>query len=262
MSGRLVNVLAVLVLLVLSLTILGNSMTKPIGRDEHMYCAAGVLMAQGKTIHRDFSYPTQLPYHPLLYAVLFKGLGTTHYLLVGRLVSVVADVLVMLCIVAIYRLAFGKFTVWGMSLGLCAAALYVYNPAVEYANGHAWNNDVVVLCVTVSLLLFIKLDTTRKAGRLHVAAIGALVTVATFMRMTTVIPALLLFPPCSVCPPGASKSESRPPCRFSALPGSFRSILSLSWPARPGRSSSTCSRYTCSTVNGCIRSALSMTSSG
>lgn len=193
MSGRIVNILAVLVLLVLSLAILGNSMTKPVGRDEHMYCTAGVLMAQGQTIHRDFSYPTQLPYHPLLYAVLFKGLGTTHYLLVGRLVSVVADILVMLCIVAIYRLAFGKFTVWGTSLGLCAAALYVYNPTVAYSNGHAWNNDVVVLCVAISLLLFLKIDTTRKADRLHVAAIGALVTVATFMRMTTVIPAMLLF---------------------------------------------------------------------
>jgi len=141
MSRRIVNMLAVLVLLILSLAILGNSMTKPVGRDEHMYCTAGVLMAQGKTIYRDFSYPTQLPYHPLLYAVLFKGLDTTHYLLVGRLVSVLADILVMLCIVAVYRLAFGNFTVWGMSLGLCAAALYVYNPAVEYANGYASTRD-------------------------------------------------------------------------------------------------------------------------
>ena len=192
MSGRIVNILAVLVLLALSLAIMGNSMTKPVGRDEHMYCTGGVLMAQGKTIYRDFSYPTQLPYHPLLYAVLFKGLDTTHYLLVGRLVSVLADILVMLCIVAVYRLAFGNLHVWGISLGLCAAALYVYNPATEYANGYAWNNDVVVLCVTVSLLLFTKIDMSRKVGRLHIAAIGALLTLATFMRITTIIAELLL----------------------------------------------------------------------
>lgn len=192
MSARMVNILAVLALLMLSLVIMGSSMTKPLGRDEHMYCTGGALMAQGEAIYRDFSYPTQLPYHPLLYAVLFKALDTTHYLLVGRLVSVLADILVMLCIVAVYRLAFGKFTVWGMSLGLCAAALYVYNPAVEYANGYAWNNDVVVLCVAVSFLLFTKIDSNRQANRLRVAAIGALLTVATFMRMTTIIPALLL----------------------------------------------------------------------
>ncbi|MHC4581263.1 MAG: hypothetical protein ACYS14_07380 [Planctomycetota bacterium] len=191
MSERTINILAALVLLALSLSIMGNSMTKPLGRDEHMYCAAGVLMAQGKTIYRDFAYPTQLPYHPLLYAILFKALGTTHYLLVGRLVSVLADILVMLCIVALYRLAFGNLTVWGTSLGLCAAALYVYNPAVEYANGYAWNNDVVVLCVAVAFVLFARIEASRKVGRLHIAAIGALLTVATFMRSTTVVAGLL-----------------------------------------------------------------------
>ncbi|UCF17465.1 MAG: hypothetical protein JSW59_08375, partial [Phycisphaerales bacterium] len=154
LSDKLVYTVAVVVLAALSLVILGNSMTKPVGRDEHMYCTGGVLMAQGKAIYRDFSYPTQLPYHPLIYAALFKGLNTTHYLLVGRVVSVFADIFVMLCIVAIYRLAFGNSTIWGISLGLCAAALYVYNPATEYANGYAWNNDVVVFCVALSLLLF------------------------------------------------------------------------------------------------------------
>jgi len=192
MSVRTINILAVLVLLVLSLAMLGNSMTKPLGRDEHMYCTAGVLMAQGKTIYRDFAYPTQLPYHPLLYAILFKVLGTTHYLLVGRLVSVFADILVMLCIVALYRLAFGNLTVWGTSLGLCAAALYVYNPAVEYANGYAWNNDVVVLCVAGAFLLFARIEASRKVGRLNIAAIGALLALATFMRTTTIIAAMLL----------------------------------------------------------------------
>jgi len=192
MSEKIIYIVAFTVLAALSLAILGNSMTKPVGRDEHMYCTGGVLMAQGKTIYRDFSYPTQLPYHPLLYAVLFKGLDTTHYLLVGRLVSVLADILVMLCIVAVYRLAFGDLTVWGISLGLCAAALYVYNPATEYANGYAWNNDLVILCVALSFLLFTKIDTSRKAGRLHIAAIGALLTLATFMRMTTIIAELLL----------------------------------------------------------------------
>ena len=191
MSDKIIYIVAFIVLAALSLVILGNSMTKPVGRDEHMYCTAGVLMAQGRAIYRDFSYPTQLPYHPLLYAVVFKGLDTTHYLLVGRLVSVLADILVMLCIVGVYRLAFGNFTVWGVSLGLCAAALYVYNPAVEYANGYAWNNDVVVLCVAVALLLFAKIDTSRKVGRLHVAAMGALLTLATFMRSTTVVAELL-----------------------------------------------------------------------
>ncbi|UCE47745.1 MAG: hypothetical protein JSW47_19370, partial [Phycisphaerales bacterium] len=79
------------------------------------------------------------------------------------------------------------------SLGLCAAALYVYNPATEYANGYAWNNDVVVSCVALSLLLFAQIDTRHKIDRFRVAAIGALLTLATFMRTTTVIAGLLFF---------------------------------------------------------------------
>ena len=191
MSPGIVNIVVVLMLVVLSLAILGNSMTKLLGRDEQMYCTGGVLLAQGKMIYRDFSYSSQLPYHPLLYAILFKGLNTTRYLLVGRLVSVVSDVLVMLCIVAVYRRAFGSFRIWGALLGLCAAILYVYNPAVDYANGYAWNNDVVVFCVALSFLLFTKIDLNRKARYWRVAAIGALLTMATFMRMTTILAELL-----------------------------------------------------------------------
>ena len=193
MSNKLVYIVAVIVLAVLSLVLLGNGMTKPLGRDEHMYCTGGVLMARGEAIYRDFSYPTQLPYHPLLYAALFEALGTTHYLLAGRLVSVIADVLVMLCTVAIYRLAFGNSPIWGIALGLCAAVLYVFNPATEYANGYAWNNDVVVCFVAIALLVFTQIETKRKAGPFHVAAIGALLTLATFMRSTTIIAALLFF---------------------------------------------------------------------
>ncbi|MGD8501763.1 MAG: hypothetical protein PVJ86_14015 [Phycisphaerales bacterium] len=191
MWARIANIIVVLILALLSLSILANSMTKPLGRDEQMYCAGGALLAQGKMIYRDFSYPSQLPYHPLLYAILFKGLNTTRYLLVGRLVSVVSDVLVMLCIVAVYRRAFGSLRIWGALLGLCAAILYVYNPAADYANGYAWNNDVVVLCVALSFLLFTKIDLNRKAEYRRVAAIGALLTLATFMRITTLLAGLL-----------------------------------------------------------------------
>jgi len=193
LSDKLVCIIAGILLAILSLVIFGNSMTKPVGRDEHMYCTGGVLMAGGKAIYEDFSYPTQLPYHPLLYAVLFEGLNTTHYLLVGRFVSVVADILVMLCIFGIYRLAFGNNSVWGTALGLCAAVLYVFNPAVEYSNGHAWNNDVVICCVAISLFLFARIDMKRTTSRFHVAAIGALLTLATFMRSTTVLAGLLFF---------------------------------------------------------------------
>lgn len=191
MSPKTANTIVVIILAVLSLGILANSMMKPIGRDEHMYCAGGVLMAQGRTIYKDFSYVAQLPYHPLLYAALFKILNTSYYLLVGRLVSVICDILVVLCIVGIYRNIFGKYKICGMLMGAVAAVLYVFNPLVDYANGYAWNHDVVILCVMLSFLLLISTDFTQKSRYRRTAAIGGLLTLATCMRVTTALVQLL-----------------------------------------------------------------------
>ena len=144
-------------------------------------------------IYRDFSYAAQMPYHPLLCATLFKLFNTTHYLLVGRIVSCVCDVLVMLGIVAIYRHIFKSFPASGMIFGLCAVVLYVFNPLVDYANGYAWNHDIVILCVVLSFWLFISTDFQQKSKYWRIVAIGAVLTFATFMRITTALIELLFF---------------------------------------------------------------------
>jgi len=193
MSPRIVNITVILILVVLCLSILVNSMTKTIGRDEQMYCTGGALLAQGKMIYRDFSYPAQLPYHPLLYAGLFKLFNTTHYLLVGRIVSIICDIFVMLCIVGIYRHIFGCFKVSGTLLGLAGAILYVFNPLVDYANGYAWNHDVVIFCVLLAFWLFISTDFHQKSKYWKMAVVGALLTFASCMRVTTALIQLLFF---------------------------------------------------------------------
>ena len=193
MSAKTINILVVLLLIILSLAIFANSMMKAPGRDEQMYCTGGALLSQGKMIYRDFSYVAQLPYHPLLYAALFKILNTNYYLLVGRLVSVACDILVMLCIVGIYRHIFGKFKICGILLGAAGAVLYVLNPLVDYANGYAWNHDVVILCVMLSFWLFISTDFKQKSRWWRIAAIGGLLTLATCMRITTALVEMLFF---------------------------------------------------------------------
>lgn len=190
---KIINAAVILMLVLLSFAILGNSMTKPLGRDEQMYCTGAVLLAQGKTIYRDFSYVAQMPYHPLLCAAMFKIFNTTHYLLVCRILSAFCDVLVVLCIVGIYRYIFKSFPICAALLSLAAAVLYVFNPVVDYANGFAWNNDVVILCVMLSLWLFVSTDFKRRTKYWRVAAIGALLTFATCMRITTAMVQLLFF---------------------------------------------------------------------
>ena len=193
MSPKIVNAAVVLILAALWLAIFANSMSKPVGRDEQMYCTAGVLLSQGRMIYRDFSYVAQMPYHALLCAALFKALDTTYYLLAGRILSVVCDILVVVCIVGIYRRIFGSFSISGALLGLAGAVLYVFNPLVDYANGFAWNNDVVVLCVAVSFWLFISVDFEKRSRYWRIALIGVLLSFATWMRMTMVVIQLLFF---------------------------------------------------------------------
>jgi len=164
----------------------GNSMTKPVGRDEQMYCTAGVLLAQGHLPYLDFSYAAQLPYHPLLCAAVFRATGTTHYLLHARIVSVACNVLVMVLIVGIYVRVIGGGPL-GAWLGIGGAGLYAFNPLVEYANGYAWNHDVVVMLVLASLWLFPAGHTGRGATSWRVAGLGILLMLASGMRATTIL---------------------------------------------------------------------------
>lgn len=225
MSPGVVRIIVVLMLVVLSLALLANSMTKPAGRDEQMYCTGAALLAQGKMIYRDFSYAAQMPYHPLLCAALYKISGTTYYLLIGRLLSCACDILTMVCIAGIYRHVFKPFTIAGTLLGLAASVLYVFNPLVDYTNGYAWNHDVVILCVVLSLWLFVGADSQQGRRHWQIAAIGALLTFATWMRITTAIVQLLFFVMVLSLP---AKSMGQ---RFkSALPFLVASVLLSLWP--------------------------------
>jgi len=225
MSPRLVNIIVVIILFILSLAVLANAMTKPVGRDEQMYCTGAALTARGMVIYRDFSYAAQMPYHPLLCATLFELFGTTHYLLTVRLLSCVCDSLVMVCIFGIYRHVFKSFTISGTILGLCAVVLYLFNPLVDYANGYAWNHDVVIFCVVLSFWLFISTDFQQKTKYWRIASIGALLMFATFMRITTVLVALLFLLLLLCVPAGSLKERIK-----NALPFLLAGAAVSIWP--------------------------------
>jgi len=225
MSPKITNTLVFLIIAALSLVIFANSMTKPLGRDEQMYCTAGALLAQGKMIYRDFSYPSQMPYHPLFCAALFRTLSTTHFLLIGRTLSSLCDILVAVCIVGIYWRIFGSFPTTAMFLGASAAVLYVFNPFVDYANGFAWNHDLVILLVLLSFWLFISIDFKHKSRYYRVAFIGALLTFATCMRITTALVQLLFFAVLLTRPTGSIKQKFK-----TILPFLIAAAVVAIWP--------------------------------
>ena len=225
MSLKIINILVVLILINLSLAIFGNSMTKPLARDEQMYCTGAVLLAQGKMIYRDFSYAAQLPYHPLLCAVLFKVFNTNHYLLVVRTLSAICDILIVICIIGIYRQIFKSFKTAGILLGLAVVVLYVFNPLVDYANGYAWNHDVVLLCVVSSFWLFVSIDFKEESKYWKIAAIGALLTFASCMRITTALVELLFLVMLIIQPANSIKKRFK-----TALPFLATTAVVMIWP--------------------------------
>ncbi len=224
-SKRPARLFCVVVMIVLAATMLANSMIKPVSRDEQMYCTAGVLMARGLEIYRDFAYPSQLPYHPLLLATLYRLFGTSHYLLVGRLVSVVCDIGVLIAIVGIYRSIFADDRRMGIWLGTIGAALYAFNPMVDYAAGYAWNHDVVALCVMLSLWLFVTVDFQSKGRFVRLALIGALLTFATCMRVTTALVEVFFLP--AVCLAAGGRWQHRV---RAVLPLTLAAFIVLIWP--------------------------------
>jgi hypothetical protein len=183
---------ALALLVVFAAMTLANSMVKELGRDEHVYCTGGALLARGQLIYRDFPYISHPPYHALFLSLLYRALPGTHYLLVGRLFSVFCGLLVLLALVGIYRCVFGSYRREGLLFGLAAAALYLFNPLVEYASGYAWNHELVILCVLLSLWLFVTTDFGHRSRLWRAALMGALLTVATGTRITTA-PVQLLF---------------------------------------------------------------------
>ena len=225
MSPKITNTLVFLILAALALVIFANSMTKLLGHDEQTYCTAGILLAQGKMIYRDFSYPSQMPYHPLLCAVLFRISNTTHFLLVARILSCLCDILVAVCIVGIYWRLFSSFPVSAMLLGLSSAVLYVFNPFVDYANGFAWNNDVVIFCVVLSFWLFISIDFKKKSKYWRIAVIAALLTLATCMRITVALVQLLFFAALLLLPADSIKQKFK-----TVLPFLIASAVVAIWP--------------------------------
>jgi 4-amino-4-deoxy-L-arabinose transferase-like glycosyltransferase len=223
--SKVINIAAVLAVSVLSLAVFVNSMTKPIGHDEQMYCTAAVFLAQGKMIYRDFSYVAQMPYHPLLCAAVFKIFNTTYYLLTTRILSVIFDVLTLICIFGTYRNVFRLFPVSGLLLGLAGALLYLFNPFADYTIGFAWNHNFVIFAVVLSFWILQTTDFAKESKYWRIAAVSALLTLATCMRITTVLAQFLFFIFLLAWPAESAKQKLK-----NILPFLIAAAVILVWP--------------------------------
>lgn len=190
---KILYIFAGAVIAFLSVYLFAASMSRAMTSDEQMYCTGGYLLSKGLMVYRDFSYVAQLPYHPLLLAGIYKLSGTTHYLLAGRIVSVVFDIVIIVCLFSIFRKIFRQYYFGGIFAGLAGTMIFVFNPYSNYLLGLAWNHDLVLLCIILSLRIFLELDsvavpaTAKQMNNcVKIAAIGSLLTIAVWTRATTV----------------------------------------------------------------------------
>ncbi len=104
-----------------------------LSHNEHMYIAAGVLVAKSQVIYRDFAF-VQTPYLPLLYGNVYRLTGLSHYYLAGKLIS-----FALLGTSGMFLFLLARRVTKDMVLSLSIAALFllnmnIVNPAVEVSN--------------------------------------------------------------------------------------------------------------------------------
>jgi hypothetical protein len=227
MASKIVNIATAAFLAFAFILIFSNAMKKSLSRDENMYCSAGALMSQGKTVYKDFSHVSQLPYHPLLLSIIYGVSGSTYYLLIARIVSCIADFSTVFFIILIYKKVFSGFLLSGFFLGLAAATLLLFNPAFNYISGLAWNHNIVICLAAASFWLYIFFNTSnRKTTYIKTALIAALLSLAACMRITTVLIEILFF--IIIC---LRKYNSRKERIVSIVIFVCSSIIIFAWPA-------------------------------
>jgi hypothetical protein len=156
-SHSLKRFIPIVVLAALALGMFTQVMRAPLIRDEHMFVAAGVLL-QTRALYRDFAY-LQTPYLPALYALVYVLTGTAHFLLWGRLLTLIAVFLsTLLVYVVCHRLSQSLF------IALACLLLFALNQTMLVTMTSAWNH---ALPIAFSLLAFYLLVTSISETSIH-----------------------------------------------------------------------------------------------
>src|SRR5688572_6988360 len=119
---RLLSLALVLLLLVGGFA---SIMTAELNRNEHMYHAASVLVAQGQSLYTDFAY-LQTPYLPRLYGGFYDLFGvSSYYLLIGRLFS-----FIWLSVSALTLFLIARRELNDVAMALQIVALFLLNTTI------------------------------------------------------------------------------------------------------------------------------------
>jgi hypothetical protein len=195
------------VLVSTSLFLFGAAM-RGFNHDENLYVAAGVLIASGKVMYKDFAF-LQMPLLPVIYAFLFTLFKTTNYLLIGRIFSVTCSILTMFLVLAVFTRAFHHQRLYGILSGISAVILYATNPQIQRVGSRAWNHSLPLLCITLAFFIWTQPDTSKPSRVTPLFLVGFLTGMAVFTRISFVFTALVLFIVLTVAMPASGDVRFR-----------------------------------------------------
>ena len=146
--------------------------------DEHMYITASVLINQGQSLYKEFTF-TQVPYLPWFYGTLFRVLNVdSFYLLIGKLVN-----FLFLCLSATILFFLSRRVLRDMAVSLAIVALFLLNKTIVMSAAQACNFIIPVALSIASFYVFIASakDRINKPG---VVMAGLLLALATGTKLT------------------------------------------------------------------------------
>lgn len=147
--------------------------------NEHMYIAAGVLVAQNNILYKDFAY-LQTPYLPLLYGSIFKVLGiNSFYLLTGKVTSFIALLISGVSVLFLARRLYQDRTI---ALGL--VALFLLNMSIVIPAQESSNYIIPLALSLWAVCAFdVSLDSSKNR-KLLTAISGLLLALAAGVKLT------------------------------------------------------------------------------
>ena len=149
--------------------------------NDHMYIGVSALIAHDKIPYKEFTF-TQTPYLPLLYGNLYKLLGiSSHYLLIGRLISFL---FLNISAWTLFRLA--RRVTGNLFQSLCIGSLFLLNPTIVNPATEVSNYILPVALSFLGFDLFVRSIDGGKIRAFRMALSGALLAIAIGTKLTYV----------------------------------------------------------------------------
>ena len=213
----------------LTATIIGHSLIRPLDHDEHQFVASASLLARdGLLPYRDYPY-FHMPYLVFGDAMLFRLAGRgAPLLLIARLVSAACAVATVWLVATIpWRLHRAATVMERSARSIIAAAVLVTCPIFLAASGRAWNHDASELLLLIAALLMLGAIERRYCRPLPMLICGFLLGLSIGVRLTAFPAAVAFFG--WLCADRSAPWRHRIPAAAALIAGIFIALLPCIW---------------------------------